>query len=78
MEAAATGCIFTVDEHQYCAGFGAEAARVILENGALIRKFRDFSIPDCFVENVSGYGELLDKYELSADRLSAGIASMYK
>lgn len=78
IEAAKTKNIFVVDEHNYAAGIGGEIARLILEDGVKINKYHEFSIPDCFVDNVSRYSELLDMYNLSAERITIEIESCYK
>ena len=73
IKAATVGNVFVLDEHQYCAGIGAEVARVILESGLPIKKFKDFSVPDTFVHQVSRYQELLNMYHLSAEKVAEDI-----
>lgn len=77
-EAAVTGNIFVMDEHNYCAGMGGEVARVILEMGIPVKTFREFSVPDCFQNTVARYTEMLNVYRLSAAGVAEGIEAELK
>lgn len=77
IEASKTGNIFVVDEHQTCGGIASEVAKIIVQNGIRLKNFKEFSIPDAFVENVSRYNELLYMYKLSAEKLEFEIATLF-
>lgn len=72
-DAARTKNIFIVDEHQTCGGTGSEIAKIILENNIPLERFKEFSVPDVFVDSVSRYNELLDLYNLSAEKIEKNI-----
>lgn len=73
LEAAKTGKIYVVDEHQTCAGVASEVAKIILENNIILKRFKDISIPDTFVEEVRRYNEMLDIYNLTPEKICATI-----
>lgn len=78
IKAGRTENIFVLDEHQQCCGIGGEIARIFLEHGVSLKTYKEFSIPDTFVDKVARYPELLDLYHLSAERIAADIAIVLK
>lgn len=68
VEACETKNIFVLDEHQSCAGMGAEVAKVVLEKGVSLQNFHDFSIPDTFCDTVLRYQEMLSEYGIKIGR----------
>lgn len=78
LDAAKTKNIFVVDEHQTCGGIGSEIAKIILENNIPLECFKEFSVPDTFVDSVSRYNELLDLYNLSAKKIEKNIKMYFK
>lgn len=78
LKAGKTGNIFVLDEHQRCGGIGGEIARILLENKAPVNVFKEFSIPDTFVDKVFRYPEILALYHMTTEQIAEDIAMVLK
>lgn len=72
-QAAKSGRVYVMDEHNISAGIGGEVARILLQNNITVKYFQEFSIPDCFQNTVGRYGEMLEQYHLTAEQMTKDI-----
>ena len=65
--------VFVLEEQLSDAGVSSDLAKILLEGNVPIRKFKSYSVPNCFANQVFSYYEQLDYYGLTPDKLSEDI-----
>jgi transketolase len=76
LEAAKTGAIVTLEEHNLCGGLGGAVAEVLMDRGAGGVKFRRIAIPD---ENVCAVGSqqwLREKYGMDPASIARAVRDL--
>jgi len=64
LDAAETGCVVTVEEHNICGGMGSAVAEALMDNGAGNIRFKRMAIPDVNVCKIGSEEWLRDQYGL--------------
>ena len=64
LDAAETGCVVTVEEHNICGGMGSAVAEALMDNGAGNIRFRRMALPDVNVCKIGSEEWLRDQYGL--------------
>ena len=64
LDAAETGCVVTVEEHNICGGMGSAVAEALMDNGAGNIRFKRMAIPDVNVSKIGSEEWLRDQYGL--------------
>ena len=70
-----TGAIITVEEHQLQGGLGSAVAEVLCDAGTAPKKFLRLGLPDEYIHQVGTHEWLLDRYGLSAAKLTRRIGA---
>jgi len=66
--------IVTLEEHTILGGLGSSVAEVILEMGLdSVKKFKRIGIPDVFAEGYGSQDNLMEKYEITSDKVVSVI-----
>ena len=74
LDAAETGCVVTVEEHNICGGMGGAVAEALMDNGAGNIRFKRMALPDVNVCKIGSEEWLRDQYGLGV----ADIVSIVK
>ena len=64
LDAAETGCVVTLEEHNICGGMGGAVAEALMDNGAGNIRFKRMAIPDVNVCKIGSEEWLRDQYGL--------------
>lgn len=78
MDAAKTGAIVTLEEHNICGGLGSAVGEALLDNAVGNVRFKRIAIPD---ENVTAVGSqewLRTKYGMDVDSIVASVQALLK
>jgi transketolase len=74
LEAAKTGTIVTVEEHNIQGGLGSAVAEVLMDRGAGAVRFRRIALPDVNVCKVGSHEWLRTQYGMSPEAIAKTIA----
>ena len=78
LDAAETGCIVTVEEHNICGGMGSAVAEVLMDNGAGNIRFKRMAIPDVNVCKIGSEEWLRDQYGLGVADIVSTVKGLVK
>lgn len=75
-DAAETGAILTVEEHNLSGGFGSAVAEVLTDAGGSRIKFKRLALPDVYVTEIGSQAFLRDRYGLGVDAITDAVVGM--
>ena len=78
LDAAGTGCVVTVEEHNICGGMGSAVAEALMDNGAGNIRFKRMAIPDVNVCKIGSEEWLRDQYGLGVADIVSVVKSLVK
>ena len=78
LDAAETGCIVTVEEHNICGGMGSAVAEALMDNGAGNIRFKRMAIPDVNVCKIGSEEWLRDQYGLGVADIVSTVKGLVK
>ena len=78
LDAAETGCVVTVEEHNICGGMGGAVAEALMDNGAGNIRFKRMALPDVNVCKIGSEEWLRDQYGLGVADIVSTVKSMVK
>ena len=78
LDAAGTGCIVTVEEHNICGGMGSAVAEALMDNGAGNIRFKRMAIPDVNVCKIGSEEWLRDQYGLGVADIVSTVKGLVK
>ena len=78
LDAAETGCIVTVEEHNICGGMGSAVAEALMDNGAGNIRFKRMAIPDVNVCKIGSEEWLRDQYGLGVADIVSVVKGLVK
>ena len=78
LDAAATGCVVTVEEHNICGGMGSAVAEALMDNGAGNIRFKRMALPDVNVCKIGSEEWLRDQYGLGIADIVSTVKSLVK
>ena len=78
LDAAETGCIVTVEEHNICGGMGSAVAEALMDNGAGNIRFKRMALPDVNVCKIGSEEWLRDQYGLGVADIVSTVKSLVK
>jgi transketolase len=69
--------IVTVEEHTIVGGLGSAVAEIIAEaDFATVKRFRRIGIPDVFPDQYGSQDSLLERYDITAERIEATVEKL--
>ena len=78
LDAAETGCVVTVEEHNICGGMGGAVAEALMDNGAGNIRFKRMALPDVNVCKIGSEEWLRDQYGLGVADIVSTVKSLVK
>ena len=78
LDAAETGCVVTVEEHNICGGMGSAVAEALMDNGAGNIRFKRMAIPDVNVCKIGSEEWLRDQYGLGVADIVSVVKGLVK
>ena len=78
LDAAETGCVVTVEEHNICGGMGSAVAEALMDNGAGNIRFKRMAIPDVNVCKIGSEEWLRDQYGLGIADIVSVVKGLVK
>ena len=78
LDAAGTGCVVTVEEHNICGGMGSAVAEALMDNGAGNIRFKRMAIPDVNVCKIGSEEWLRDQYGLGVADIVSTVKGLVK
>ena len=78
LDAAETGCVVTVEEHNICGGMGGAVAEALMDNGAGNIRFKRMALPDVNVCKIGSEEWLRDQYGLGVADIVSTVKGLVK
>ncbi|MBP5532132.1 MAG: transketolase [Lentisphaeria bacterium] len=78
LDAAETGCVVTLEEHNICGGMGGAVAEALMDNGAGNIRFKRMALPDVNVCKIGSEEWLRDQYGLGVADIVSTVKSLVK
>ena len=78
LDAAETGCIVTLEEHNICGGMGSAVAEALMDNGAGGIRFKRMALPDVNVCKIGSEEWLRDQYGLGVSDIVSAVKGLVK
>ena len=78
LDAAETGCVVTLEEHNICGGMGGAVAEALMDNGAGNIRFKRMAIPDVNVCKIGSEEWLRDQYGLGVADIVSTVKGLVK
>ena len=78
LDAAETGCIVTLEEHNLCGGMGSAVAEALMDNGAGGIRFKRMALPDVNVCKIGSEEWLRDQYGLGVSDIVSAVKGLVK
>ena len=78
LDAAETGCVVTLEEHNICGGMGGAVAEALMDNGAGNIRFKRMALPDVNVCKIGSEEWLRDQYGLGVADIVSTVKGLVK
>ena len=78
LDAAETGCVVTLEEHNICGGMGGAVAEALMDNGACNIRFWRMALPDVNVCKIGSEEWLRDQYGLGMKDIVDTVKGLVK